>query len=483
MSYRRVNLANALFFLPSPLAVLLPLAVRSFTALLSGGVRVWLDTAWVDLVFLVVLGCGVLLRWNAMRVAFGADCLGLRRGVLVREEVLVPTDRLVTLSGTGYLPLRPFGVRLIAAVTPAGLPGQAVWQVYLSKRDAAALFAAQAGETAAESPAAVYRPKHGSVVLLSMLTSNSLMGFLMLAGLIRETGALAGDTLRRELTGQVEQLGSLLGRVLPPAAATVAALLLICWGAAFLAEVTRNLPFRLIRHREVAAVHRGLFTRRDYAVSDEGLCGLEIRETALSRLLGFGSLWLRAPGLPQGRGELLPAVPVVSRRSLAAVMGSVFPELEPVRPTVRPGARALPRYLRAPLAGVAACGALYRCAGQWGSFWRPWVEAVLLFAAVGLGWYALVCLLDWHSAGVGLGRSCLTLRTSRGLRLCTEVVPLRRVAAVEFRQGVLVRPGGRCDLLVTVMGRAGDRIRVRGVEKSAAWALLKEAGVLTAEEL
>ena len=159
----------------------------------------------------------------------------------------------MTLSGTGCLRLRPFGVRLIAAVTPAGLPGQAGWQVYLSKRDAAALFAAQAGETAAESSAAVYRPKHGSVVLLSMLTSNSLMGFLMLAGLIRETGALAGDTLRR-------------------------------------------------------------------------------------------------------------------------------------------------------------------------------------------------------------------------------------VAAVEFRQGVLVRPGGRCDLLVTVMGRAGDRIRVRGVEKSAAWALLKEAGVLTAEE-
>ena len=94
-----------------------------------------------------------------------------------------------------------------------------------------------------------------------------------------------------------------------------------------------------------------------------------------------------------------------------------------------------------------------------------------------------MCLLDWHSAGVGLGRSCLTLRTSRGLRLCTEVVPLRRVAAVEFRQGVLVRPGGRCDLLVTVMGRAGDRIRVRGVEKSAAWALLKEAGVLIDEEL
>ena len=121
----------------------------------------------------------------------------------------------------------------------------------------------------------------------------------------------------------------------------------------------------------------------------------------------------------------------------------------------------------APLAGVAACGALYRCAGQWGSFWRPWVEAVLLFAAVGLGWYALVCLLDWHSAGVGLGRSCLTLRTSRGLRLCTEVVPLRRVAAVEFRQGVLVRPGGT-EPLIRVMVEGRELEEIEGIARELA---------------
>ena len=44
-SLRRTNLANALFYIPRPAVILLPVLLRGLTVILVSGVRAWIASA------------------------------------------------------------------------------------------------------------------------------------------------------------------------------------------------------------------------------------------------------------------------------------------------------------------------------------------------------------------------------------------------------------------------------------------------------
>lgn len=187
-SLRRTNLANALFYIPRPAVILLPVLLRGLTVILVSGVRAWIASAWVDLLFLCGILLYVLIRWNALRYGLDEELLCIQSGVLRRELRLIPAGRITVVSAVKYLPLRPFGVFLIQADTPAGGVEWADFRLYLSSRDAARLFQSQA-EQAPDLPVEhLYRPGNSSVLLLSLFTSNSLGGLLLVGRLCEQPG-------------------------------------------------------------------------------------------------------------------------------------------------------------------------------------------------------------------------------------------------------------------------------------------------------
>ena len=46
---RHTNLVNALFYLPRPAVVLVPLLLKGLTLIVTLGVTAWLRSTWVDL--------------------------------------------------------------------------------------------------------------------------------------------------------------------------------------------------------------------------------------------------------------------------------------------------------------------------------------------------------------------------------------------------------------------------------------------------
>ena len=82
---RRTNLANALFYLPRPALVLVPIFLKGLTVIVTLGVAVWLESTWIDLFLAGVMGY-TLLRWNALTLCPGWGGAADAGGDLVPEN-------------------------------------------------------------------------------------------------------------------------------------------------------------------------------------------------------------------------------------------------------------------------------------------------------------------------------------------------------------------------------------------------------------
>lgn len=92
-----------------------------------------------------------------------------------------------------------------------------------------------------------YRPRNASVLLLSLFTSNSLMGLILLAAALQNLGDIVGEDLSHRLMTRLGALGEVLAFGVPPAAAMLALMAGLGWTAGFVSEFLRNKNFLTIR--------------------------------------------------------------------------------------------------------------------------------------------------------------------------------------------------------------------------------------------
>ena len=104
---RHTNLVNALFYLPRPAVVLVPLLLKGLTLIVTLGVTAWLRSTWVDLCVLAAVIGYTLLRWSALRYALDGEVLRIREGTQhinkLSTLISLPATEIAALFGVPVL--------------------------------------------------------------------------------------------------------------------------------------------------------------------------------------------------------------------------------------------------------------------------------------------------------------------------------------------------------------------------------------------
>ena len=465
---RHTNLVNAL----------VPLLLKGLTLIVTLGVTAWLRSTWVDLCVLAAVIGYTLLRWSALRYALDGEVLRIREGIWLRKTTAIPAGRISVVASVRPLLLRPFGVCLIEADTPAGSRGRADFRLYLSAADTRALFHTHSdGDIGL--PEQQYRPRNASVLLLSLFTSNSLMGLILLAAILQNLGSIVGEDLSHRLMNRLGALGELLAFGVPPAAAMLALTAALGWSVAFLSEFLRNKNFLTVRTGRVLEVHRGLFTLRSCLVQADRVRFVQIRETAASRLLGLGAVYLHAVGVSRKQEDLLPVIPVVRTEQLPTLLRGLLPEFLPGPLTVRPAEGSFLRFTGQALAAMTGSVIGGWLLGQLWREWKPLAGWLTLAALLPSIWFLIVRVLDWQSSGIGYTNGDFTLQYSKRFYLHTVVIPGASVVGVTFRQSLFQAFRGNCDLLLDTHSQGRRRPRVRNLRLEEAKALFRQARIFS----
>jgi putative membrane protein len=370
----------------------------------AGGHGSWWSLAGAA--FVIVAG---MLRWFTTTYRVSAEQVQVRKGLLRRQLLTVPRDRIRTVDVTANALHRSLGLAKVEVGT-----GRTDRKDDAVKLDA--LHAAEAGRLREEllhrtpprsaeraaGPAAE-RAAAPRVTLLARVPPEWVRyGPFTLTGLVT-VGVIAGVAGRAMNEahidpGELGPLSTLLDRwehaALPVEIVAFAGALLVAVAiASTLGYVLAFYGFRLTRNTAgTLHITRGLITTRSITIEERRLRGVEVSEPLLLRAVRGARCVAITTGLRVGRGAerggslLLPPAPRAEAQRVAGqVLGRTAPLTGPLTPHGRRATRR--RYTRA--VGVAALIAVACLVLSWAGWLPAWtwhVSPVLLVIAAALAY-------------------------------------------------------------------------------------------------
>jgi uncharacterized membrane protein YdbT with pleckstrin-like domain len=451
------NLKGFLYMLIIPL-------VRGFITAFGGGLRAWLDSAWVDLLVLAFILLGSTLQWYFCVYRFDREGLHACQGLIIRRTYYIPMQKIATLCAIRSFYLRPFGAVHLRADTLAGSQKRNDFSLFVSRAEAERILDLYRRSLPSSGLTRQYRPKSLYVAALAAFSSSSFAGVLFLSTLVSQTGKLLGNEFSERIYGTFERAMQLLAFGLPPAAAAVGYLLLFGWLCAFTVKFIRHKNFCLRRQGDSLHITGGVFTTRAYAVAVEKINYLDIRQSVLSWLLRFCSVHIHAVGYSKHSDDVSSVVPAVRTRDVKKTLNLFFPEFHPDARQIRHNWGALFKFIGDPSWGcllIPACTLLlrWRLPG-WGGF-IGWVGFMLCFPAY---WFLTVRLIDYFTSGAAREGDRFTLYYSSGYYLHTVVLPRDKIACVCLRQSPIQYFDKRCDLLVFSFSEGKRKHHIRNLD-------------------
>lgn len=417
----------------------------------------------------VVLALRALAWWRRTYVLDGG-VLRVESGILVRNQQLVPCERIQQVNLVRKLRHRALGVAVLTVETAVG-GGSGIRLEALGAGEAERLRrrllgaeggAARAGPapvtaveerdrvppTPAERP--IVRLTHRQLAVAGLTGAQLLVVFAFAATVLQFVDDLAWKPL--------EQLDPPALKVVGPAffAVAAAAFVAVWLTTAAAASIVADGGYTLALVGNELHVRRGLLDCKEAVLPLARVQAVRVAASLPRRLLGLVSLRIQSAGGGTDAEDRQVAVPVLPAAQLERLLALVLPGMPPLPALRRPPPAALRRAVVrrvAPAAALAALPALVL--GPWGA-----LALVVVAPAAAAG------VAAYRGLGHALDEGVLVARSGAFIRH-TVVVPLERAQSGRVRSTPLQRRAGLATLVVDL---AGPGRPARVVDESAATA-------------
>ena len=422
------------------LLLLLPLLRGVRYIRIPDGFPLWLQGTWIDLTAAGLLLVLPTVAWLRRTYDLSPQRLRLRRGILWRRTTYIPMRLVTTLTVERPLWLRLLGAARMVADTDAGHHRLADVRLIIPKKQALLLLKSPHRD-------AGLRIAPWRVWLLSVLSSDSLSGVLLLTAVFRQSGVLLGKGLQQTVLDNLEAVAEAL-TIIPRTAALLAFVLLGGWLVGAARNLMRHLPFSVCRQEDTVTIHTGLFSYRTHCCAVGAIHYADRRQTLVAFLTGLCTVSISCTGYGKDKNTLAVLLPPCRRKQADRETAALLPHLTPVAVTLRPVRGALMRYIRLPLLLLGGHPLLRWLVTLLLPEWQELITYLSLMAVLPCLWLLAVRCVDRYTAGVGFSGGRYSLCYSARLTLHRVTVPAHKIAAVHVCQSLWQRYRGTCDIKV-----------------------------------
>ena len=422
----------------------------------------------------LVLAVRVLAWWRRTYVLDGG-VLRVESGIFVRNQQLVPCERIQQVNLVSKLRHRALGVAVLTVETAVGggsgvrLEALAAEEAERLRRRLLAAKSRAAGalpvpatatvaatvevggpEPAVPAEQVVVRLSHRQLAVAGLTGAQLLVVFVFAATVLQFVDDLAWRPLRQLDPSALQVVG-------PAFFAVAAAGFVTVWlSTAAAASIVADSGYTLALVGDELHVRRGLLDRKEAALPLARVQAVRVAASLPRRLLGLVSLRMQSAGGGTDADDSRVGVPLLPVGQLDRVLALVLPGIRPLPPLHRPPRAALRRAVVRRVAPAAALAVVLTLALP------PWGALTLMAVPAA----AVAGVAAYRGLGHALDEGVLIARSGAFIRH-TVVVPLGRAQSGRVRSSPLQRRAGLATLLVDLAGH-GRPARV--VDESAATA-------------
>lgn len=457
------------------LLLLLPV-LRGF--LFSGGnLYVWMKGAWMDLLVLVAIVLFGYLSWYFNTFYVGKDGVYIHKGIFLIQQYVIPYEMISSITVENPFYLSPIRGSYVKLDTDAGNVRQADLSFVMKRKDVERLvkYAQEKLVGDAKNMGRIYSPRLWYIAILSLVSSNSLTGVLFASTLISQSGNLLGKEFEDMLVTNLTKIAELLAFGIPPAAAILAYLLLGGWGLAFLLNIIRNKDFSVNRRNQSMTIRAGILIPRYYCFNIGRINLVEIRQTLFTKVLGYYSVYINCAGYGKLKNGTSVLIPAAERREAMRNLNLLFPEIQFVKRDIKPRPVDFRRFIFIPTIIIVVFAVII--AGSYLFF--PGFRGLILFVGIMIEiipmLYLIVRMISYSHTGIGYSQEMLTASYTKRLLFCRVSIPKEKVSKIVYRQNLLQKSTGCCDVIIYTYSEGTKRHIIRNLNQTEVQELLKHS--------
>lgn len=452
--------------------LIIPL-LRGFISAITGGLIAWLHGAWFDIAIVLLILLLAYQKWACIKYHLDETGIYYTSGILFKRQILLPAYKISCLSMVQPFWLRPFHIAKIRLDTIARSRNTADIVLYLKESEAKRILSLRTQPSVRRSGLLCeYRPPMLSVVFLSLFTSNSFIGILLIATFVSQAGQILGKELSDLLILTFEQLSRQMAFGIPPIAAAAAMILLFGWVVAFALNLLQTKGLETRRTEQTLHIKGGVITQKEYSLYMDDISFVDVRQSLLTRLLRLYSVFVNAIGLGKEKSDIAAIVPFSTQQRALSQLTLLLPEYKDSQRQLKPNAGAIFKFILEPLWPCLLIPAAALAAPWFLPDWKAIIEFAGLMLALPAYWFMGVRLVDFFSSGISRNENFITLRYSKWYYLHTVILSYDKIALINIRQSILQRGDGKCD--VKISSRAEGRCihHIRNLDREACLELL-----------
>lgn len=448
-SMRRTHPLSILIFLYRFLFLLILPLLRGFLSALNGNLKEWFTGVWIDVLVLFALIVISTLKWALFQYYMDKDTIELTYGIIFRHKITLPMRSVTTLSSLSSIWLRPFWISKVRIDTAARGTRKADFSFYVRRSEAHRIMRLrQEPKQLQDSCVCRYRPPIWSIVLLSVFTSNTLPGIIMVATFVSQAGKLLGQELSMLLRHTFEETARKIAFGLPPIAAAAALFLFIGWFAAFLMNLLQTKGLEIVRTAHRLQVSGGVLTQKRYSLHVQDISFIDIRQSLITRTLRLFSVYLNAIGFGKEQQDIAAIIPFSIKSRVLSRLSLLLPEFIPTKRTIKPARGAFLKFLLLPAIVLVSIPIAAAYGMRLFPIWADIIRFVGFMAALPALWFFGVRLVDLLSSGASKQREYYTMRYSNGFYLHTVIVAWEKITVIDIRQSIFQRFSNKCDAVI-----------------------------------
>lgn len=452
--------------------LLFPLVRALFAS--QDGFTAWLSGAWFDLLIIgVILGLGIY-QWYSFTFRIDNNGIYIEKGIFLKQNRNLPFCNMTAISIEHPWYFLPFRAVRVRADTDGGSPKRSDFAITVkSSLSDELLWTSKIPFVSEPDLIKTYVPRNLYIVFFSFLTSNSITGVFYLYATISQAGKILGKEFSEKLMNTFAELAMLISFGLPPVFAMIAYIILGCWGISFLLNMERHLRFSTSRRGGTLDIKTGLFSRHHYSITVKRINFLLIRQSLLSKLFGFMSVFIHCTGYGKEKNELSVLFPAGMKHDIQSNLALILPDIPFAPKQIKSKLLYLSRFLVPPgclVLGVLALGllAVYEFPDFKGLF-----LFLLIIAEIPCVWWLFVKIFSFFFTGIGVSDDVITIYYTYGYQILSCSIPRHKISKIEISQSLFQLTTQCCDVLFYTYAEHVKRQRVPSLYLPQVMELLK----------
>ncbi len=403
----------------------------------------------------------------------------VKSGIFFKRQYIIPYRKMCSAMFYTNIISMLFNAESVSVDTAGGVRRKYDFSAYFSRKKANEVRNFIEGD---KEPEFIFRSRITSIILMSAFWANPVTGIIFMVPVISNVNRILGsETVQMIIMGSINQQWKVIAMWISPAAALLAAIILLSWAISMLNVFLRYVRFKSVRLGEYIITSKGLLTRTRSYTRVSCISSVSIDQSLFMKLLKLKSCTVTMISAGRQKGDRSLLFSADSYDTVQNGMTSITGIPNEERSVVKRAKMSLFSYIYYPLIIFIVLLALIILSYRFRFIANSMRLLLYIFIFI-VVWWLMFRMFAYSHSRIAVNDKCLIVCTFKKMTLKKHYIPFEMIQYAELNHSPFQKRKKKCTMIVSVYSENKRSVKIKQLPREAAVRLLSSKDIVIVEK-